>query len=81
MSEPTARDYINRQTRKEIEEAEHPWVKKQRELDWWWERKLEAQARAGRPDVVSEYSPIAKFEAEMAYQEELAGRAYTRRNR
>jgi hypothetical protein len=72
---------VARRMKAEMDAFENnPIAKGQQALDWWWEQKLAARARAGRPDVVSEYSPIAKFEAEMAYQEELAGRAYTRRS-
>ena len=78
--QPTAQDYVNKRRREEYEEANHPWVKKQRELDFWWEQMLERRARAGRPDVVSEYDPIRRLDAELDYAQAEADRQYVRRH-
>jgi hypothetical protein len=73
MTEETHQDYINRQTRKEVEEFEHdPIAKAQRQLDWFWQSKLNeraaAQHRIERPGAVDPrsgiYDPMRRFESE-----------------
>ena len=46
MSQPerTYQDMVNAQKRREIEEADSERVRKQRELDFWWEQKLLSEA-------------------------------------
>jgi len=40
MTEETFQDRINRQRRREVEEADSAHARKQRELDFWWEINL-----------------------------------------
>jgi hypothetical protein len=70
---------VNKQTRREFHAFENnPVAKAQRQLDWWWEQKLAARARANQPDAISEYSPVARYDAEADDKETDAGRRYRR---
>jgi hypothetical protein len=40
----TYQDRINKQMRKEIEEADTDWVRAQRHLDYLWQTKLDAES-------------------------------------
>jgi len=46
MSEParTYQDMVNVQRRREIEEADQEWIRKQKLLDHLWQQKLDAEA-------------------------------------
>jgi len=46
MSQPerTYQDMVNAQKRREIEEADQDWVRKQKLLDHLWQQKLDAEA-------------------------------------
>jgi hypothetical protein len=46
MSEPerTYQDMVNAQKRREIEEADTDWVRKQKLLDHLWQQKLDAES-------------------------------------
>jgi len=79
----TAQDYINKQRRREIEEAELPRNRMQKELDYIWEQKLAARARARRSEIpeTGEYDPMRRLTEEMDYRQELADRAFARRFR
>jgi hypothetical protein len=83
MSEQTAQDYVNKQTRKEVEEADSEWVRRQRELDFWWAinlaRKAEARQRRMEIPERGDYSPIARFDQEADDKQADADRAYARR--
>jgi hypothetical protein len=73
MSEKTYQDHINRRTREEVEAFERdPTAKAQRQLDWFWQARLDARAaarrRIERPGAVDPgsgiYDPIARLENE-----------------
>jgi hypothetical protein len=84
MSEQTAQDYINRQKRREIEEFDNPIVKRQKEIDFWWEINLarQAEARQRRTEIPErgDYSPVARLDRELDDAQEQADRAYVRRH-
>jgi len=41
---PTYQQRINAQRRREIEEADQPWIRQQKLLDHLWQQKLDAEA-------------------------------------
>jgi hypothetical protein len=74
-------DRINKRTREEFLAFENdPIAKAQRQLDFWMEQKLAERAWARRTEKPERgaYDPMRRFEEEMAYEEELAGRRYRR---
>jgi hypothetical protein len=73
MTDETYQDRVNKRTREEVEEFERdPIAKAQRQLDWWWQAKLDqraaAQRRIERPGAVDPrcglYDPVRRFESE-----------------
>jgi hypothetical protein len=68
------------QMQREIEEANTPQARGQAVLDRWMENKLNRQALARRREVPEAgiYDEMKRFEEEMAYEEEMAGRRYRR---
>jgi hypothetical protein len=73
MTEESFQDRINKQTRKEFEEANSDWARRQKELDFWWEHRF-----AEPPKVLTDYSPVDRYDAEADYKQQQADRAYSR---
>jgi hypothetical protein len=70
-----------RRVAQELNEFENdPIAKAQQALDWWWENKLAARARARRSEIPErgDYDEMRRFEEELDYQQELADRRFTR---
>ena len=73
MTEKTYQDQVNRRTREEVEAFENdPIAQAQRQLDWWWQTRLDERAairrRVERPGAVCAeagvYDPMRRFESE-----------------
>jgi hypothetical protein len=82
MSAETFQDRVNQQRKREIEEATSAHVRKQQELDFWWEINLarQAQARQRRTEnpETGDYNPVARYDQEADYKQADADRRYGR---
>jgi hypothetical protein len=55
MTEETYQQRVNKQMRKEIEEADTDWVRKQKLLDLWWQTKRDLEIEEDRWDYSTGY--------------------------
>jgi hypothetical protein len=82
MTEQTAQDHINRQTQREIAEFNNPIVRRQQEIDFWWQtnraRQVEARQRRIENPETGDYSPVGRLDRELDEQQERADRRYAR---
>jgi len=62
------------QMEREIAEANTPHARAQAVLDRWWSDKF--GAASSRPDEISEYSPVARYDSEADDRQTGADRAY-----
>jgi len=72
--------------KRETEKVDSEWVRKQKEIDFWWEINLARQAEARQRRTTEnpetgDYSPVARYDQEADYKQEAADRAYARRFR
>jgi hypothetical protein len=82
MTEETFQGRVNRQWRREVEEAASVHVRRQHELDFWWEINLARQAQARQRRIenpeTGDYSPVARYDQEADYKQADADRRYAR---